>query len=141
MTGIKYQFRSGFERKRWLAIQDRSSQREERLPLHSEFVRGTRPHVPDSRLTWGRCGNLPLTEAGLEGSAWVKVLIDKAGNVADAKIRKTSGHEFFDRAVLAATKKTTWKPAEQDGKKVAVWVSYQIKFQLSEKGSGAKSKN
>ena len=61
---------------------------------------------------------------------------------ADARILKESGNEFrFDEAALDAAKKTTWKPAVQDGKKVAVWVSYQIKFQLRAKDSDAKSKN
>jgi TonB family protein len=94
------------------------------VPIHME-----RPVYPDSAM-----------KVGLEGSVWVQVLVDKAGNAADVRINKTSGHEFFDRSALDAAKKTTWKPAVQDGRKVAVWVKYEIVFQLKAEGSGTKSK-
>jgi len=77
------------------------------------------PIYPDSALS-----------VGLEGDVRVQVLVDKAGNAADARIKKTSGHECFDRSALEAAKKSTWKPALLNGQAVAIWVSYQIKFQL-----------
>lgn len=86
------------------------------------MVRSEMPVYPDS-----------ARKVGLEGRVWVQVLIDKTGKVVDARIGKKSAHEGFDRAALEAAKKTIWKPAEQDGQKVSVWVYYEIKFSLKEK--------
>jgi hypothetical protein len=58
-------------------------------------------------------------KANIEGSVWVKVLIDKLGGV--------------EEAALAAVKQATWKPAMINNKPVAVWVSYEIKFVLKSK--------
>ena len=70
-------------------------------------------------------------KAEIEGSVWVKVLVDKSGNVRDAMILKESGaNAGFEEAALDAAKQTKWKPAMQNKQPVAVWVSYQIKFQL-----------
>jgi TonB family protein len=70
-------------------------------------------------------------KAGIEGSVWVKVLIDKQGNIRDAMVAKGSGKKVgFEEAALTAAKQATWKPAIQDKQPVAVWVSYEIKFLL-----------
>jgi TonB family protein len=83
------------------------------------MMRSEMPVYPDS-----------ARKVGLEGLVWVQVLLDKTGKVVDTRIRKTSGYECFDQAALEAAKKTIWKPAEQDGQKVLIWVSYAIKFSL-----------
>ncbi len=70
-------------------------------------------------------------KAQIEGSVWVKVLVDKAGNVRDAVVIKPSGaNAGFEEAALEAAKKGKWKPAIQNKQPVAVWASYEIKFQL-----------
>jgi TonB family protein len=70
-------------------------------------------------------------KAGIEGSVWVKALIDKQGNVRDAIITKGSGKKVgFEEAALTAAKQATWKPAIQNEQPVSVWVSYEIKFLL-----------
>jgi protein TonB len=69
--------------------------------------------------------------AGIEGKVWVKVLVDKSGNVKDAVVVKGSGaNAGFEEAALEAAKQTKWKPAMQNKQPVAVWVSYEIKFNL-----------
>jgi TonB family protein len=84
------------------------------------------------------------TKAGLEGTVGVQVLVDTAGNAADARISKTSGHEFLDQSALEAARKSKWIPAMQDGHKVAVWVSYSSSFSIKEgfwhPDSGTKGK-
>lgn len=68
---------------------------------------------------------------GIEGSVWVKVLVDKTGNVRDAKVIKPSGTDAgFEEAALEAARKGKWKPAIQNKQPVAVWASYEIKFLL-----------
>jgi TonB family protein len=71
--------------------------------------------------------------ANVEGSVWVKVLIDKQGSVRKALIAKGSGKKVgFEEAALVAAKQATWKPAMTNNKPVAVWVSYEIKFALGD---------
>lgn len=99
------------------------------LPSPDEFVavesmpvvlNQSQPQYPDS-----------ARQAGIEGSVWVKVLIDKEGKVRDGMIAKDSGKKVgFEAAALVAAMQTTWKPATQKGKPVAVWVSYQVAFKL-----------
>jgi TonB family protein len=70
-------------------------------------------------------------KAQIEGVVKVKVLVDKAGNVRDAMVVKASGaNAGFEEAALEAAKKGKWKPAIQNKQPVAVWVSYDIKFNL-----------
>jgi protein TonB len=72
-------------------------------------------------------------QASVEGSVWVKVLIDKQGSVKQALIAKGSGKKVgFEEAALTAAKQATWKPAILKNKPVAVWVSYEIKFLLED---------
>lgn len=99
------------------------------LPKPSDFVEvdvqpvpmsQPQPVYPDSAM-----------KASIEGSVWVKVLIDREGKAKDAIILKESGRKVgFEESALAAAKQSTWKPATQKGKPVAVWVSYEVKFTL-----------
>jgi protein TonB len=69
--------------------------------------------------------------AGIEGSVWVKVLIDRDGYVRDALILRESGQNAgFEEAAIDAAKKSIWKPAISGGQPVAVWISYKVEFRL-----------
>lgn len=69
--------------------------------------------------------------AGIEGSVWVNVLLDKEGKVRDVKIKIDSGaNAGFEEAAIKAAKQTSWKPAISNGQPVALWVSYKITFTL-----------
>ena len=65
----------------------------------------------------------------LEGMVWLKLWIDEAGKVVEAKVMKTDS-EVFNRAAVDAGKKWTFKPASVNGKPVAVWVSVPFRFKL-----------
>ncbi|MCX6832635.1 MAG: M56 family metallopeptidase [candidate division Zixibacteria bacterium] len=67
-------------------------------------------------------------KANQEGTIRLKVLIDKEGTVRDVIMLKPSGHKTMDDAALEAAGKGKWLPAKKEGKPVAVWVSYEIKF-------------
>jgi protein TonB len=72
-------------------------------------------------------------QAGLEAVVWVKVLVDKNGEVKKAIIYKSSGSRAgFDEAALAAAYKCKFRPAIQNGHPVAVWVAFEIEFSLTE---------
>ncbi len=72
--------------------------------------------------------------ANMEAVVWVKVLVDKDGKVRDAMILKSSGSRAgFDEAAAQAAYKCRYKPAIQNGRPVAVWVSYKVEFIISDK--------
>ena len=69
--------------------------------------------------------------AGIEGSVWIKALVDKEGKVRDAIIAKPSGaNAGFEEAAIEAAKATVWKPAIANGQPIAVWVTYKVEFKL-----------
>ncbi|MFQ5606786.1 MAG: TonB family protein [Candidatus Zixiibacteriota bacterium] len=69
--------------------------------------------------------------AHMEGTVWVKILVDKSGKVRDAIIAKASGaNAGFEEAALTAAKKCSFSPAIQNGLPVAIWVTFPFKFEL-----------
>jgi TonB family protein len=92
-----------------------------------EMIRYEPPVYPDS-----------AEKAGIEGTAWVKVLVDSTGHVVKSAIHKTSGFKVLDDAALAAAVKNEFKPAEQNGKKIAIWVTYRVEFTLKAKAEEKK---
>ncbi|MGB5107565.1 MAG: TonB family protein [Candidatus Zixiibacteriota bacterium] len=102
---------------------------EEYIPSPDEFIAVEERPVPIQQAQ----PKFPeiARKAGIEGSVWVKVLVDRNGNVKDAMIAKESGtNAGFEEAALEAAKATKWKPAMQNKQPVALWVTYEIKFQL-----------
>ncbi len=102
---------------------------EEYIPTPDEFVAVEERPVKfqDAPLIYPEIAR----KAGIEGSVWVKVLVDRSGNVKDALIAKESGaNAGFEEAALEAAKQCKWKPAMQNKQPVALWVTYEIKFQL-----------
>jgi protein TonB len=103
---------------------------EEYMPAPDEFVPVEIPaemiyeHKPDyPRLA---------QQAGMEAVVWVKALVDKNGDVKKAMVLKSSGSKAgFDEAAVAAAYKCKYKPAIQNGRPVAVWVSYSVDFSLT----------
>jgi protein TonB len=66
-----------------------------------------------------------------EATVWVKALVDKEGKVREARIAKSSGMNVgFDEAALEAAYKNIYKPAIQNGRPVAIWVTYPVEFKL-----------
>lgn len=71
------------------------------------------------------------TLTGREGTVWVKALVDKEGKVREARVAKSSGSNVgFDEAALAAAYSNVYKPAIQNGRPVAIWVTYPVEFKL-----------
>lgn len=72
---------------------------------------------------------------GVEGDVWIKALIDKHGNVVEAVIQQETKNDVgFGNAALDAAHECKYEPAiGEDGKPVAVWVTYKVSFRLDEK--------
>jgi protein TonB len=69
--------------------------------------------------------------AGIVGTVWVKVLVDLEGRVCKAIIAKASGtNAGFEEAAIEAAMKNRYRPAIQNGRPVAVWLSYKVVFDL-----------
>ncbi len=71
-------------------------------------------------------------QAGLEGTVWVKALVDKEGNVRDAQVAKSCGTQSLDEAAVKAAFKNKFKPGIQNGRPVACWVTYKVDFKLNQ---------
>lgn len=67
----------------------------------------------------------------IEGKVFVKVLVDKNGNAKKTVILK-SENEILNNAAMEAAKKSTFTPAMQKGKPIAVWVVLPYKFTLKD---------
>lgn len=71
-------------------------------------------------------------QEAVTGIVWIKVLVDKKGDVIDALIHKSSGDNRLDDAALKVAPKNKYKPAVKDGKPVAAWVTYKVEFRLDQ---------
>lgn len=73
-----------------------------------------------------------LKKRGEMGEAKILTTIDATGAVTEASV-KSATHPDFGAAALAAVKAWRFKPAEEDGKPVAVTVAVPLQFRLSMK--------
>lgn len=104
---------------------------EDYMPAPDEFV----PVEIPAEMIYEHSPDYPrlARSAGMEAVVWVKALVDKDGNVRDAMILRSSGSKAgFDEAAIEAAYECKYKPAIQNGRPVAVWVSYQVEFVLEE---------
>ena len=71
-----------------------------------------------------------VNAAKIEGTVWIKALVDESGDVKMAFTAKTSGNPFLDRAALDASVKNKFTAALRDGQPVSNWVTYKVEFKL-----------
>jgi protein TonB len=71
--------------------------------------------------------------AGLEGTVYVKLWVDREGKVKKAVVLKSDA-EVFNEAAIEAGKQWVFTPAQQQGKPVQVWVAVPFKFRLKDAG-------
>jgi TonB family protein len=69
-----------------------------------------------------------LRDAGIGGTALLWFLIDERGTVQRKQIFKPSGHGALDDAALAIAEQMRFRPAENRGTRVPVWVQIPITF-------------
>lgn len=70
---------------------------------------------------------------GLEGVVTLAIMVDAEGQVTELKVKSSSGIEAMDKAAVKAGWATKYKPAIQEGRPVASWVIYDVKFALDDK--------
>lgn len=71
-----------------------------------------------------------LRDAGIGGTVRVYFFIDENGAVQDTRIDQSSGHQALDDAALAVADVYRFSAALNRDKKVPVWVSFPITFQV-----------
>jgi len=71
-----------------------------------------------------------LRDAGISGTVPVWFFIDENGRVVKTQINQSSGYEAFDEASLKVADMMRFSPALNRDKKVPVWVSIPIVFQV-----------
>lgn len=69
-----------------------------------------------------------LKKKNQQGVVMVKALVDKDGKVVNSKIHKSSGVKEFDEVAVLSAYKIKFSPGIQNGKPVAVWVTYKVEF-------------
>jgi len=70
-----------------------------------------------------------LQSAGIEGTVFLELLIDKEGKVVNV-VKKNSIHPTLDKIAVENARKIKFSPNMQKGKPVAIWHSFPIKFKL-----------
>jgi TonB family protein len=74
-------------------------------------------------------------KAKLEGTVRIKALVNKLGRVDSIVVVKPNpALAELEKAAIEAAKQSEFKPAVKDGKPIAVWVTYPMKFVLTAKG-------
>jgi protein TonB len=72
------------------------------------------------------------TRAGIEGTVWVKIWIDKAGKPRKAVVTKSEA-EIFNQPATEAAMQWVFTPALMKNGPVSVWVSVPFRFKLQGK--------
>ena len=68
---------------------------------------------------------------GIEGTISIQFFIDKTGIVTEARVVKGMPDTRLDESALKAVKKSSWEPAMQGEKKVGIWQTVPVKFELN----------
>ncbi len=71
-----------------------------------------------------------LEQAGITGDVVVWALVNEKGEVAEARVFKSSGSEGLDEAAVAAAYLCRYSPGIQNGRPIKVPVIYSVEFRL-----------
>lgn len=91
------------------------------IPVESvpEIVKEVQPTYPPEALA-----------GKMQGKVFVRMFVDSSGKVKKAEIAQSSGKKVLDDAALEAGRQFEFKPAQQNGRPVGVWISFPIVFAL-----------
>ena len=70
-----------------------------------------------------------LRDAGIGGVAVVQMFIDENGELQNAVVFESSGHQSLDQAALAVVREMRFSPAQNRGESVPVWIQQAVTFQ------------
>lgn len=67
---------------------------------------------------------------GIEGNVTVELLVNEKGAVEDAWVLAAHGPKSFEDASLAAVKQFLFKPPEENGRPIPMWIRFDIRFRF-----------
>jgi protein TonB len=67
---------------------------------------------------------------GLEGMVILDVRVNKAGEVKDLTVFRSSGHKMLDRAAVKSVRKWLFQPGTRNGQKIETRVRVPVRFRL-----------
>lgn len=65
---------------------------------------------------------------GAEGTVWLAFVVAEDGDLLDARVCQSAGHEALDREALQALEQSEWHPGTIDGEAVPVKMKYPVWF-------------
>jgi len=71
-----------------------------------------------------------LRERGIEGQLRLRVHVTPEGRAAEVRLVASSGWRLFDEAAIAQARGCRFRPAREDGRAVADWVEFPVRFAL-----------
>ena len=69
---------------------------------------------------------------GIEGTVYLKFVVDKNGKVSDVKVQRGIGAGCDEEAVRVVSTMPNWTPGRQNGAAVNVYFTLPVKFDLSD---------
>lgn len=86
-----------------------------------EMVRFERPEYPDL-----------ARAAGVSGRVYIEIIVDKHGDVEEARVVFSTAPMAMDESVLKAAQKWKYRPASKNGKPVSCRLVHGIHFEVDE---------
>jgi len=77
---------------------------------------------------------------GIEGRVVLNIRIGKTGKVLEAEVVSSEVDQFCEQAAIAAALKCEFKPIMRNGKPVAFWARFPVRFDLSDYFISARRK-
>ena len=100
----------------------------EYMPPPDEFIP---VEVMPEMIEYGRPDYPVAAKAnGVNGTVWVKALIDRTGIVRKAVVGMSSGNALLDSAAVLSGYRCRFKPAIQGGHTIACWATWRVDFKL-----------
>lgn|SRR5574344_1063229 len=73
---------------------------------------------------------LEALQKGIEGTVFLRFVVEKNGSISQVKVVKEVGGGCTEEAIRVVEKMPRWKPGTQNGKPVRVQFTLPLKFQL-----------
>lgn len=91
------------------------------------------PPRPARRAACAAAAHPPLLrERGIEGLVRLRVWVDELGRAGEVQVAASSGFRLFDEAAVAQARRCPYEAARRDGRDVASWVEFPIRFALNQ---------
>ncbi len=73
-----------------------------------------------------------LQDAGIGGTVTLWLFVNADGQVEKWQVQKSSGYESMDKAAVQVAQQMEFKPAQNRGEPIGVWVSRNITFRVQQ---------